>query len=190
MALNSLENTGSARVVINPENEVAVSIKDGAGRTVASGLIDKTTWEIDSEGTLVTWSTVIHDQIESSTGLLITENLSALNFSNKAFADGVGRTWKTQDSKGNETKTNFDNNGNAILRLDANGVGLATCSYDDLDRDVSCTDTLGETESKTFNLANNAITTTDAKLKFTSLKYDARGRNISTTNRNGDTISL
>ena len=183
------ENTGSAVVTLNPENEVAISIQDGAGRTVASGMIDKTTWAIDSEGTLLTWKTIIHDQVEPSTGLLVTESLSALNFSNKAFSDGAARTWKTQDAEGNFTQTEFDNNSNVIKSVDANAVGLDSCEYDDLNRDISCTDTQKETISTTYNLANQPISSTDAKLKLSSAIYDVRGRTVSITNRSGDTLS-
>jgi hypothetical protein len=44
-----LETDFDARVTANPEEEISVTIRDGAGRNVASGILAQ-------DGTLITWN--------------------------------------------------------------------------------------------------------------------------------------
>ena len=51
--------TGSdfhAKVTVNPADEISAAISDGAGRTVATGIIDR-------EGNVITWGTTLHDTL-------------------------------------------------------------------------------------------------------------------------------
>lgn len=179
-------NTGSAMVIINPENEVYIRVMDGAGRLVASGRVDKDTWAVGSMGTLVNWNTVIYDNIEIGTNLLITETKSALDFSNKRFSDGSGRLIKVDDPKDKNYQYSYDNNNNRVIERDPNSNGL-NCNYDDLNRMTSCEDQRGHTKGLVYNLANQAVQTIDGKNNSTITKYDARNRPFSVKNRENNT---
>ena len=175
------DNDGSAVLTVSPAGEVSVSIQDGAGRTVASGMYDKDDYALGTY-TLVSWSTLIHDNVDLTTGHLITETRSALNFSNKSFSDGAGRTVKTKDALGKDSHFEYDANSNVLSSRDANGVGM-NCTFDNLNRDLSCTDTDGDTTSKTYDLNNNVLSTTDGKGITTTSVYDERNRTETLTDR-------
>ena len=165
---------GSAVVTENAEGEKSVAIMDGAGRTVASGMLSKT------DDSLVTWNTIVHDNVVSN--LLETKFISALGNVNKVYTDGVGRRIKSIDAASKESTFFYDNNSNLVSFRDANGVGQ-DCVFDNLNRDEECTDTYGDTTKKGYDLNNNVITMTDAKNKITNIAYDARNRQTSVTDR-------
>lgn len=172
-------NDGSAVIIINPEGEVSVSIQDGLGRIIASGMYDKVDWAEDIY-TLVTWSTTTQDTVVNN--LLETKTASALGFENKVQSDGAGRRIAVIDAAGNTSSFEFDANSNLVKSRDANGVGL-DCVFDDLNRDISCTDTGGDTTSKEYDLNNNTIKLIDSKSKETTCVYDERNRKESCTDR-------
>ena len=191
-------NDGAAVITINPEGEVSVSIQDGVGRTIASGMYDKQSW-IDfanETGPLVleTWQTVTHDTVVNN--LLETTSNSALDNKNSVRTDGAGRRIETEDADrnnpahpgiGNISYFEFDANSNLVKSRDANGVGQ-DCSFDDLNRDISCTDTELATTSRTYDLNNNIVSKTDAKSKTELCVFDERNRLESCTDRiNGET---
>ena len=165
---------GSAVITTNPEGEKSVAIMDGAGRTVASGMLSKV------DGSLVTWSTVTHDTVVNN--LLETKTTSALGFENKQRTDGVGRRINAIDAEGKVSNFSYDANSNLVSFRDSNGVGQ-DCVFDDLNRDEQCTDTEGSVVSKDFDLNNNVLVETDAKGKTTTCVFDERNRKTSCTDR-------
>ena len=167
---------GSATIITNPEGEKSVSIRDGVGRVVASGMLSKI------DGSLVTWSTVTHDNLVN--GLLETIQTSALGYKNSVRTDGAGRRIEAEDADrnnpdhpgvGNISRFEYDANSNLVSFRDPNGVGQ-DCDFDDLNRDTSCEDTEGAIVSKTFDFNNNIITQTDAKLNTKTCYFDERNR--------------
>ena len=167
-----------AVVTLNPEDEIGVSISDGAGRRVAQGILKQ-------DGTLLTWSSILHDNIasiENFGDVLETSYIDALNHITKSRSDGAGRTLETEDAESHITKRTFDANGNVLKTRDANGVGQ-DCVYDYRNRQSSCTDTQGDTSSVTYDKNSNVVETTDAKSKKTTCKFDARDRRYECTDR-------
>ena len=174
---------GAAVVTINPAGEVSVSIQDGIGRTVASGMYDKDDWALGTY-TLVTWQTVTHDVIDSvdTENLLETKSTSALGYENRVWTDGAGRRIAAFDAENNKSEFEYDANSNPVKSRDANGVGL-DCEFDELNRDEKCTDTYGDVTEKVFDLSNNVIKTIDAKLNYSLAEYDERNRLIHSWDR-------
>ena len=167
---------GSAVITTNPEGEKSVAVRDGAGRTVASGILSKV------DGSLVSWNTITYDNVVN--GLLETTQTSALGHKNSIRTDGAGRRIETEDADrnnpdhpgvGNISRFEYDANSNLVSFRDANGVGQ-DCDYDELNRDTFCEDIEGAIVSKTFDLNNNVITQTDAKLNTRTCFYDERNR--------------
>ncbi|MCM8531743.1 MAG: PA14 domain-containing protein, partial [Lentisphaeraceae bacterium] len=179
VTLGALSN-GSAVITTNPEGEKSAAIMDGAGRTVASGMISS------EDGGLVTWRTVTHDNVVDN--LLETVSTSAEGFENKSYTDGAGRRIKKVDAKGETSKFFYDANSNLVSFRDANDVGQ-DCIFDGLNRDVECTDTFGDTVKKSYDLNNNLIVQTDAKNKTTVCEFDDRNRKTSCTDRINGTTS-
>ena len=180
----SVDNDGSAVITINPAGEVSVSIADGVGRTIASGMYDKDDYALNIY-TLVSWQTITHDLIVND--LLETKTTSALGFENKVHSDGAGRRLASIDAEGNASSFEFDANSNLVKVRDANGVGQ-DCVFDDLNRDISCTDTDSDTTSREYDLNNNIIKEIDAKSKQKLCVYDERNRRESCTDQiNGTT---
>jgi len=177
---------GSAVIQVNPEGEVAVSIQDGVGRTVATGMYSKLSYTAFLESLnyadldLVTWQTVSHDNIAD--GLVETTSVSALNNKNSARTDGAGRRIKTIDAELKETNYEYDANSNLVSVRDANGVGQ-DCTFDNLNRDMTCTDTYGDLTSRVYDLNNNLLSVIDARGKFSLNEYDERNRLINNWNR-------
>lgn len=174
---------GSARITVNPENEVSVSISDGTGRSVCSAMLDP------ADGTPITWNTTLHDTVVANNGfgnVLETHRMDALDHINEFQSDGAGRTLAWIDALGFVTTLKYDSNGNRLKVRDPNNVGQ-DCVYDRRNRDASCTDTAGDTTSRAYDIASNVITQTDAKGQDTHHVFDARGRRTLTTNRIGGT---
>ena len=171
---------GSAVITTNPEGEKSVAIMDGAGRTVASGMLSSV------DGSLVTWNTVTHDNVVNS--LLETTQTSALGFQNKVRTDGAGRRINSIDAEDNASNFFYDANSNLVSFRDANGVGQ-DCIFDELNRDEECTDTVGDTVSRDYDLNNNLVTLTDAKNNTKTCVYDVRNRKESCTDRINGVIS-
>lgn len=173
----------SASATINPEGEISVTIMDGLGRPVISAMLDPT------NNSVVTWSTVSHDRVSDAIATtfgdtLETLSISALDHLNRSFTDGAGRTIESEDAEGEVAYAVYDNNGNAIRTRNANAVGQ-DCDFDARNRDISCTDTQGDTVTRTYNDNNQVLTVTDAKgvANKADTVYDARGRAIETTSR-------
>ncbi|MCM8529210.1 MAG: PA14 domain-containing protein [Lentisphaeraceae bacterium] len=165
------EAQGSALITTNPAGEKSVTIKDGTGRKVASGMLSK----VDSS--LVSWSTVTYDTLAGN--FLETKTTSALGDENKVHTDGAGRRIKIIDAEGEFTAFEYDNNGNLVYSKDANNVEM-TCQYDNLNRDILCKDTvedsLGVNRQKVYDLNNNIVRVIDTKGKSELFSYDDRNR--------------
>ncbi|MBX2850369.1 MAG: hypothetical protein KTR15_01335, partial [Phycisphaeraceae bacterium] len=173
----------SAMATINPEGEISLSIMDGVGRPVFQAMLDPTTFAP------VTWSTISHDRVSDAIATsygdtLETLSISALEHLNRSFTDGVGRTIETEDAEGEVSYAIYDNNGNAIRTRNANAIGQ-DCDFDPRNRLTSCTDTQGDTTTRTYNQNNQVINGTDGKLVANAADtvYDARGRAVETTSR-------
>ena len=186
--INFSTDTGSAKVTINPMEEVAIEVYDGIGREVAKGKIEKSSWQPNNVGTLLTWETKVLDIIESNSGLLISESLSSLNFSNKIFTDGSERTTKFIDAQLKEHYFKYDNNNNVLSYIDPNGNGKS-CTYDDLNREISYQDSRGHTREKSYNLNNSVIRELDGHQNAEAYTYNARDLLINITNRINEIIS-
>ena len=169
--------TGSAVMVTNPEGERSVSISDGMGRTVITAVIK-------DDDSVLTWSSTAYDATEIVGGqkLLKTDSIDALSHTWSSLTDGAGRTLVSRDPLSKESTFEFDANSNLIKSRDANGVGQ-DCIFDDVNRDVSCTDTQGDTTSRQYDANSNVTQVTDAKGNNITNVYDARNRLTKITDR-------
>ena len=159
---------GSAVAVTNPAGETSVIIKDAIGRTVGS---------IDPLGNL---STLIYDNVVA--GLVETTGTDPLGHTNKSQTDGAGRLIKRIDAENHASTFDYDANGNLIASRDANNVGQ-DCVYDARDREVSCTDTVGDTTTQAYNAHNAIVQRIDALGETSTCVFDARDRKVSATDR-------
>ena len=105
-------SVGSATAVINPEDEISVTLSDGVGRTVATGIITP-------DGMPVTWQMTRYDVFdpahpESTDHLVETQQIDALGYTTRTRINGMGRTIEQFDAKGNLTSMKFDANGNLV----------------------------------------------------------------------------
>jgi RHS repeat-associated protein len=177
---------GSATTVLNPEDEISVSIQDGAGRTIATGIIRQ-------DGTPITWQSIKHDAIVTIAGygdVVETAQIDALNHVTRSRTDGAGRTIQSLDALGKISSFKYDANGNMLSVRDPNSVGwdagtaLGTFDgYDVLGRLTARIDTQGDTTAMGYNADSNVVRATDAKSQNTLFAYDARGRKVSMTDR-------
>ncbi len=174
--------TGSATVTINPEDELSVTVSDGAGRTVATGIIAQ-------NGTPITWQTVKYDVLVAVSGVgqvLETTQIDALNHTRKSRTDGAGRTLETVDALGNVTTATFDAAGNQLSLRDPNSIGW-NATYDARNRAVTMADTQEQAEGKNrqtvYDAHGNVVGTVDAKGQSASSAFDARDRRVSETDR-------
>jgi RHS repeat-associated protein len=168
----------SAVAVVTPEDEIRVTIADGAGRTVASG------W-LEQAGTAITWGTVQHDAVVTVSGfgdVLETKNYDALDHITRSRTDGAGRTLESEDAENEVSTFEYDGNSNLLASRDPNAVGL-DCEFDERNRDVECTDTQGDVTARTYDKNNNLLTATDAKSNDTVCKYGPRDRRFECTDR-------
>ena len=183
---------GYAVVVINPEQELSVSISDGAGRAVASAALDP----LDQTSPVtapITWNTVQHDAVTTVTGfgdVLETANHDALDHVTKSRTDGAGRALESEDALGNVTEIGYNENGATVSVLDPNEVGwdagtaLGTFDgYDARNRLTDRIDTNGDTSSSVYDKNNNVVLTTDAKSQTDTCRFDARDRKYSCIDR-------
>ena len=183
---------GYAVVVINPEQELSVSISDGAGRAVASAMLDP----LDQASPVtapITWNTVQHDAVTTVTGfgdVLETANHDALDHVTKSRTDGAGRALESEDALGNVTEIGYNENGATVSVLDPNEVGwdagtaLGTFDgYDARNRLTDRIDTNGDTSSSVYDKNNNVTLTTDAKSQNVVCRFDARDRKYSCVDR-------
>jgi len=183
-ATGSASADGSATVTLNGEDEISVSISDGAGRSVAQGILEQS-------GTAITWSTIQHDTIVNVANfgdVLETARHDALNHITRSRTDGAGRTIESVDAENFVSTFSSDANGNQIAVRDPNSVGQ-DCTYDALNRDIQCADTLelanNWNRKKAYDVAGNLVKETDAKNHDTLHAYDSRSRRVSTTDRLG-----
>ena len=183
--------TGSdfhAKVTVNPADEISAAISDGAGRTVATGIIDR-------EGNVITWGTTLHDTLvdidgfgevgsgEVGSGQVVeTASISALGNINRSRNDAAGRMIQRVDAEGHVSNYQYDGNGNIIQSRDPNVAGQ-DCDYDLRNRVVSCTDTQGDTTSSQYDKNNNVISMLDAKQQETVYRFDPRDRQVQVTDR-------
>jgi RHS repeat-associated protein len=168
----------SAVAVVTPEDEIRVTIQDGAGRTVASG------W-LEQAGGAITWGTVQHDAVVTVSGfgdVLETRAYDALDHITRSRTDGAGRTLESEDAENEVSTFEYDGNSNLLASRDPNAVGL-DCEFDERNRDVECTDTQGDVTARTYDKNNNLLTATDAKSNDTTCKYDPRDRRFECTDR-------
>lgn len=179
---------GSATVVVNPEDEISVSIQDGAGRTIATGIIRQ-------DGTPIAWRCAKHDAVVNLAGygdVLETAQIDALDHIIKTRTDGAGRAIQSLDALGKITAMKYDAAGNTLCVRDPNNVGWDAGSalgtfdgYDPLNRLVARIDTQGDKSASAFDAHGNVVRTTDAKNQQTSFVFDARDRRASMTDRLG-----
>jgi RHS repeat-associated protein len=72
---------------------------------------------------------------------------------------------------------------------DPNGVGVETV-VDARGRTIQTTDTQGDSTTRTYDVASNVLTETDAKSGTVTNTYDAQGRRIKTVDRLGNTTAF
>ena len=171
---------GSAVAMTNPEGETTVRFTDALGRTVLS--IDP-----DGDASTVDYDTLTFASNAPGNGLLLTVTATdPLGHTQKSLTDGAGRTLKMVDAEGHPTTATFDNNGNRLSFRDPANVG-EDCTYDALNREVTCADTQelaeGRFRTTAYDLAGNVTARTDAELNSETFVYDPRGRQVSHTDR-------
>ena len=166
--------SGSARLVVNPEGEISVVVRDGLSRLILSGIIDKNNYN------LLTYNTQGYDELQD--GLLVNSSTSSLGNKTQKLIDAAGKVRVLIDAQGERSNRSYDANGNLISYRDANGVGQ-DCVYDARNRDTICTDTNGDETRKVYNAANQVIRSFDAKGQMSSAQYDSLGRKVVTTDR-------
>lgn len=106
---------GSARVSINPEQEVSFSIADAAGRTVMSGVIEP--FDGTTPNALVTWNCTLHDATTSLSGygtVLETKSVNALGKTNRQWTDSAEMTLRSFDALNEVTVYTYDAAGNQL----------------------------------------------------------------------------
>ena len=192
-------STFSAAVQVSPEGELNVSVADGLGRTVITGVLAAADDPTDPLKPL-TWSTTLHDNVVTlanrfSNGsggttngdALETTVIDSLNETVKAHTDAAGRTIETIDQDSNVATFAYDAQGNQLQSRDANSVGVDN-TFDVRGRLTQAADTQEQAESTsrlmTYDLESNVLTTTDAKGESQSYVYDPRNRQIQHTDRN------
>ena len=118
-------SNGYAMAMTNPESETSVQIQDGAGRTILSinGEGDITTMDYDFVAPNTDFSSPSAD-ISIGGDLLATSSTDANGNTNTRYTDGAGRTLLIEDAIGNFSAMGYDNNSNAVLTRDSNGLGL------------------------------------------------------------------
>ena len=189
-------------VAINPEEEVSVSISDGTGRSVLSGVIESHQTDTGlAANDPVTWSTVEYDSVVTISGFGAGGSTSgdvletiqrrrtdrtgqpgAVTLVTKSRSDGSGRRSKVRTPRPVSPFLTYDANSNRLTARDPNEVGL-DCTYDERNRDTSCTDTQGDNTQRTYDKNNNVLVSTDAKSQTVTCKFDARDRRFECTDR-------
>ncbi len=174
---------GTARVVINAEEELRFTIADATGRTVMTGIIEP--HDGTNPNDLITWQCSSHDATTNLTGygtVLVTKTINALGKVRQQHTDAAGRTIQRVDALGKITSFEYNAAGNQTKIRDPNNIG-EDCTYDALGRDLTCTDTASDATSSSYDAAGNKITSTDAKSETTTYAFDARGRQVKATDR-------
>ncbi|QNN21559.1 hypothetical protein HED60_04475 [Planctomycetales bacterium ZRK34] len=201
VTFDGTNQNGYAVAVINPNGEISVSITDGAGRSVAQGVIEPPIVNgvaNANANNVITWSTTVYDTIValantfdggiSSGDVVETASVDASDDVTRSRSDGAGRTLQSVDQLANITKLTYDNNSNRLSVRDPNNIG-DDCVFDPRNRRTSCTDTQGDTTSTAYDHNSIVITTTDAKSHSTTSVFDARGRRLTVTDRNNGTTT-
>ena len=176
----------SARVTINPEEEISVAISDGSGRGIVLGSIEQ-----DAAGTPITWSITQHDSLGNAAGFgdcVVTKSINADGDITQRFTDSAGRTIQSIDAAGKISTKKHDGNGNTLVSRDASDVGK-DCLYDVRGRDTQCTDTAGAVTSRVYDKSSNVVSKTDAKGNVDTCAFDARNRQYACTDRIGGVTS-
>lgn len=175
-------NVGSATVVINPEEELTVSIQDATGQTVITAIIES--FNGSNPNDLITWncSKTFDETIAGYGDVDSNWSIDALGNITKSRVDSGGRTIESVDADGNVSTVKYDASGRVKEFRDPNGVGF-DATYDDLGQLLTRTDTYDDEVSYTYNDVGNQLTITDAKSQVTTHEYDVLGRRIKTTDR-------
>ena len=113
--------------------------------------------------------------------------------------DALGRKTAVIDPRGFRSEFVYDENGNLVCMIDANAqAGLQPkntlgCSesrtYDELNRVIKITDAANSETFFTYDLAGNRLTVKDAELKTHNFTYDDLGRLASETDHVGKVTS-
>ena len=182
--------SGSATVAINGEEEIRVSIADGAGRNILQAQLAP--HDASTPFEIITYQIVDHDEFHFIQGFgnaIASKTIDALDNSTFSALDGSGRALQSVDQSGAVTNFEYDANNNMLSSIDANGVGVTEIEYDDLNRTIRTVDSYGDETSQTYNLEGQVTQNTDAKSKSSTIEYDARGRKIKLVDRlSGQTL--
>ena len=179
-----------ATAMISPdEKTIQVSITDGLGRTVLSGLM---TGPADtSPNDLITWTCTQYDKMYTLTGFGDTGQVCQIDRDgniNSYLSDGFGQAIGSLDADDNLTRSKFDEGGSLRERIDANGNSI-TYTYDDLSRQLTTTTPAGTTTTNYNNTNGRVDSRIDAKSNTASYVYDILGRHTTVTDRLGkDTV--
>ncbi len=103
------------------------------------------------------------------------------------ISDSVGKLGMKIDPLGNDTRFDYDANGNMLSKTEP-GNRTTTYGYDALDRVISVTDPLVNTTSYTYNDFDQILTTTNPRGTITNT-YDANANLTSTTDFAGATTT-
>ena len=166
---------GSATLSINPQEELAVSIQDGLGRTVCTARIES--YFGPNPNALVTWQCTRYDNVVALSGfgdVVETISVDAAAGQAKTHTDGAGRALETLDALGKVSTAKYDDGSAVEESRDPNSVGY-NAVFDALGRETSRTDTHGESVTTTYDRAGNVKTVTDAKSHTTTSAYDCAG---------------
>ena len=165
---------GSVVRTIAPSGESTVAIKDGVGRTVASGTLDNTS-------ALVSETVVQYNDV-SQTGPMQTTALNLHGETLASYTTSTGRVVQTVDTLGASTTFTYDSLGNLLSSTDASSV-VVNRTYDHLSRLLTQSDPniAGKVTTMTYDNAGERITSTDAVGVTTTYAYDALGRKTSDT---------
>jgi len=174
---------GFAALEISPDGELAVSILDGVGRTVGTGIIQPPTGNNPNQP--ITWSVRLDDTVVNVNGfgnVLETASIDALDNTSRDRTDGAGRVIQSLDAANNVTTNTFDANSNRLSSSDPNSVGY-TAVYDARNRESSRTDTANATVQTQYDANSNVVKTIDAKTNAATATFDARDRMVTATDR-------
>ena len=174
---------GFAALEIRPDGELAVSIVDGVGRSVATGTIQPPTGQNPNQP--ITWRVRFDDTVVSINGfgnVLETASINALDNTERRRTDGAGRPIQSLDAANNVTALTYDANSNRLSASDPNAVGYSAV-FDARNRQISRTDTANATVQTQFDANSNVVKTIDAKNASGMAVFDARDRRATATDR-------
>ncbi len=125
-----------------------------------------------SAGTPITWTVTLHDNVVNVAGFgdvvetqtirrtALHTDANAVTIVTKVRTDGAGRVIESVDAENQITSATYDAGGNRLTIRDPNNVGQ-DCTFDARNRDISCTDTQGDTTQTGYNAANQVAVAQD-----------------------------